>query len=94
MPRRRNTRLSPATVNLLTGFLLVFLAVLVFFANRDYLDIVFVPLFGESYRWIFSPIIGAVGLRLLLGKNNFDQRRLLGLALFWLGCVTLYGYLK
>ena len=34
-----------------------------------------------------------MGARLLLGKSNFDIRRLVGLALFWLGALTLAGHL-
>ena len=63
-----------------------------FFAQKEYIQVVFEPTFGEHYRLFFAPIITLVWVRLLLGKNNFDTRRLVGLLLFWIAAITLWWY--
>lgn len=77
---------------MIVGSLLIFLAVLVAFAKKDYLNTFLEPAFGPHFRWIFSPVAGLTGLRMVIGKNYFDVRRTFGLIIFWLTSVSLWAY--
>jgi len=78
---------------MIVGTVLVFLAVLVFFADKEYLTRYLTPLFGVYFRWFFSPVALLTGLHMLIGKNSFDLRRGLGLILFWLSSVSLWSFI-
>ncbi len=75
------------------GVVLIFLAVLVFFADKDYLTRYLTPLFGVHFRWFFSPVALLTGLHMFIGKSSFDMRRGGGLALFWLSSVSLWSFI-
>ncbi len=75
------------------GVVLIFLAVLVFFADKDYLTRYLTPLFGLHFRWFFSPVALLTGLHMFIGKSAFDLRRGGGLVLFWLSSVSLWGFI-
>lgn len=77
---------------MIVGFLLIFAAILVFFANKEYLAQGLVPIFGTYFRWFFSPIACLVGLHMVFGKSSFDMRRGLGLLLFWVSSVSLWSH--
>ena len=78
---------------MIVGTLLIFLAVLVFFANKEYLTQYLTPLFGVYFRWFFSPVALLTGLHMFIGKSSFDLRRGLGLILFWLSSVSLWSFI-
>ena len=91
-PRRKNSGLSHNTQTMMVGFLLIFLAVLVFFAEKSYISQALAPLFGVYFRWFFSPVACLVGVHMVLGKSAFDVRRAVGLLLFWASSVSLWSY--
>lgn len=78
---------------MIVGTVLVFLAVLVFFADKEYLTRYLTPLFGVYFRWFFSPVALLTGLHMLIGKSSFDLRRGLWLILFWLSSVSLWSFI-
>ncbi len=78
---------------MIVGVVLIFLSVLVFFADKDYLTRYLTPLFGVHFRWFFSPVALLTGLHMFIGKSAFDMRRGGGLALFWLSSVSLWSFL-
>jgi len=77
---------------MIVGVILIFLAVLVFFADKDYLTRYLTPLFGLHFRWFFSPVALLTGLHMFIGKSSFDMRRGGGLILFWLSSVSLWSF--
>ncbi len=79
---------------MIIGFVLIFGSILVFFAQKSYLENTLSPLFGEHFRWFFSPIALLVGLHMVFGKSTFDLRRGLGLLFFWISSVSLWSYLS
>lgn len=79
---------------MIVAVVLIFLAVLVFFADKDYLTRYLTPLFGVHFRWFFSPVAVLTGLHMFIGKSSFDLRRGGGLVLFWLSSVSLWSFLK
>lgn len=92
MPRRKKTfGLTSATQTMIIGFFLAFAAVLVFFANKEYLDWSLTPIFWPDYRWFFSPIAFLVWLHMVIGRSEFDLRRWVGLLLYWVAIVSLWG---
>lgn len=76
------------------GVVLIFLAVLVFFADKEYLTRYLTPLFGVHFRWFFSPVALLTGLHMFIGKSSFDMRRGGGLVLFWLSGVSFWSFLS
>jgi len=91
MARKKNLGLSKMTQNMIVGFLLIFGAILVFFAQKTYLEDALSPLFGPYFRWFFSPVACLVGLHMVFGKSAFDLRRGLGLLFFWISSVSLWS---
>lgn len=91
MARKKNLGLSKMTQNMIVGFLLIFGAILVFFAEKTYLEDALSPLFGPYFRWFFSPVACLVGLHMVFGKSAFDLRRGLGLLFFWISSVSLWS---
>lgn len=83
--------MSATTQTVIVGFLLIFAAILVFFAQKEYLSRALSPLFGPNFRWFFSPISCLVGLHMIFGKSSFDLRRGLGLLFFWISSVSLWS---
>ncbi len=47
--------------------------------------------FGEYYRWIFSPIVGMLGVMILIKKASWSAGRFGGLILFFLSVTSLVG---
>lgn len=47
--------------------------------------------FGEYYRWIFSPIVGILGVMILIKKASWSAGRFGGLILFFLAVTSLVG---
>jgi hypothetical protein len=93
MARRKNTLwLSRTTQTMAVWFLLIFAAILVFFAQKKYLEQALSPLFWPYFRWFFSPIACLVGAHMVFGKSAFDMRRGLGLLFFWISSVSLWSY--
>ena len=81
-----------ATQTMIMGFLLIFGAILVFFAQKAYLEQALSPLFWPYFRWFFSPVACWVGLHMVFGKSAFDMRRGLWLLFFWISSVSLWSY--
>lgn len=93
MARKKNILgLSKMTQTMIFGFALIFAAILVFFAQKDYLSDALSPLFWPYFRWFFSPIACLVGFHMVFGKSAFDLRRGLGLLFFWISSVSLWSY--
>lgn len=76
---------------MVVGFVLIFAAILVFFAQKEYLSKPLSFAFGPYFRWFFSPISCLVGLHMIFGKSVFDLRRALGLLFFWISSVSLWS---
>ncbi|MBS9783783.1 DNA translocase FtsK [Candidatus Gracilibacteria bacterium] len=87
------------------GTLLIILAVLVFFSTQEvtttgnapligkYLSKAGTLLFGkEYYRWIFSPIVGILGVMIIAKKAYWSGWRFVGLILFFLSATSLLGW--
>ncbi len=94
----RNPFFSDRTRQLGGGLFLVFLAVLVFFADTtstagSIIEQGLTYLIGSAYRVVFSPIVGAVGILVLVGRIRLHFLRFLGLGLFWLSEASLAGML-
>jgi S-DNA-T family DNA segregation ATPase FtsK/SpoIIIE len=49
-------------------------------------------LFGESYRWIFSPIMITLGVMILVKKASWSISRLVGIILFFLSSASFVGW--
>jgi DNA segregation ATPase FtsK/SpoIIIE-like protein len=93
MVRRKNALwLSKTTQTMGVWFLLIFAAILVFFAQKEYLEQALSPLFWPYFRWFFSPISCLVWAHMVFGKSAFDMRRGLGLLFFWISSVSLWSY--
>lgn len=93
MARRKNALwLSKTTQTMAVWFLLIFAAILVFFAQKKYLEQALSPLFWPYFRWFFSPIACLVGAHMVFGKSAFDTRRGLWLLFFWISSVSLWSY--
>lgn len=64
--------------NIVASGLLLGLAILMFLSTREastvgkYLASVGLFLFGEGYRYIFSPIVGILGLMIAVKKANWS----------------------
>lgn len=56
-----------------------------------YLSIAGLTLFGEFYRWIFSPILIVLGGMILTKKASWSSSRMIGIILFFLSVTSLVG---
>ncbi len=83
--------------DILAGGILLTLAALMFLATSEasiagkYLSIIGMSLFGEYYRWIFSPILTALGAMILVKKVSWSSARLTGIILFFVSVTSLFG---
>ncbi len=84
--------------NIVASGLLLGLAILMFLSTREastvgkYLASVGLFLFGEGYRYIFSPIVGILGLMIAVKKANWSVWRLVGLILFFVSVTSIIGF--
>lgn len=86
--------------NILIGSLSILIWVLVFLSTREsslvgtYLTRAWVFLFGEGYRWIFSPIMVALGVMILSKRASATIWRLVGLLLFFVSVTSFLGFYR
>ncbi len=101
---KKNPLFTREFQNIVAGGILVMLAILVLFSTKDtttsgnmpiigrYLSEMGVFLFGEQYRLIFSPIVGILGIMILIKKAEWTLWRCVGLVLYWIALTSLMGW--
>lgn len=84
--------------NMIVGGVLVVLGALMFLSTKEastvgkYFALIGTSLFSsESYRWLFSPIMVALGVMILVKKASWSSARLIGLLLYFLSITSLLG---
>ena len=80
--------------NIVAGWLLFFLSVLTFFADRSsvvgaYLIEGLTYLLGDHSTWIFVPMVGVLSVLIIVNRLSWNSARVLGLLLYFLSVVSL-----
>jgi DNA segregation ATPase FtsK/SpoIIIE, S-DNA-T family len=84
--------------NIVAGSILVLLAVLMFLSTQEtsavggYFSDAGIFLFWEGYRYIFSPIVWALGVMILVKKASWSLWRLVGLFLFFASVTSILWF--
>ena len=97
--------LSYELTNIIAGGVLVTLAVLMVLSTREltdpsitepfvgkYLSQGWLLFFGESFRWIFSPILMFLGVMILVKRASWSVSRFVGIVLFFVASTSLLGW--
>lgn len=86
--------------NILAGSILIILGMLMFLATKEtsivgkYLSEAGLLLFGNGYRFIFSPILVILGGMILTKKTSWSRWRFFGILLYFIGATSLVGWHK
>lgn len=59
-----------------------------------YLSLFGMKLFGDEFRWIFSPILIILGGMILVKKASWSASRMTGIILYFLSVTSLIGMIK
>ncbi|MDP5039001.1 MAG: hypothetical protein NWP80_00980, partial [Candidatus Gracilibacteria bacterium] len=86
--------------NLLTAIGFIIIGIISLFSDTNslvgkYSDMILIFLFGENYKYIFSPIITLMGI-LFLFKDSFgvNKARIFGLIIYLITVISLLGFYK
>jgi S-DNA-T family DNA segregation ATPase FtsK/SpoIIIE len=86
--------------NIIAWGILLILGTLMFLATSEtsvagkYLSLFGMKLFGDEFRWIFSPILIILGGMILVKKASWSASRMTGIILYFLSVTSLIGMIK
>jgi len=97
VPRKKQTKISDETKNIVVASLLLFLGIMALFADKEnwglfwiYLQNGLFYIFWEYYKWIFSPVLILFSIFLFTKKEiKFDFYRLFWILFFFSSITTL-----
>jgi S-DNA-T family DNA segregation ATPase FtsK/SpoIIIE len=102
MSRKKSTRSNPFFTfemqNILAGSILVTLGALMFLSTAEtsvigkYFSSLWIVLFGEYYRYIFSPILVILGTMILVKKASWSIWRLVGILIYYFSLTSFIGW--
>lgn len=97
--------INPDTQNMMIGIFLIAISLLFFFTTQDptngempvigqFLRGIGLYLFGPYFQWIFSPVLLALGIMILMRKTEWNSLKFFGIFGFFISITSLIGWFQ